>query len=75
MAGNTDPNVWDPWQNYTAEDFQKTMGTAQQASQEGQKEVFDTSMIGGLLKAVRQDSLVDRYLGDLMKALLSLIHI
>ena len=72
MAGNTDPNVWDPWQNYTAEDFQNTMSTAQQAAQEGQKEVFDTSMIGGLLKAVRQDSLVDRYLGDLMKALNSL---
>jgi hypothetical protein len=69
---DTDMSVWDPWQNYTAEDFQKTMGTAQQAAQEGQKEVFDTSMIGGLLKAVRQDSLVDRYLGDLMKALNSL---
>src|SRR5688572_21129501 len=26
-------------------------------------------MIGSMLKAVRQDSLVDRYLGDLMKAL------
>jgi hypothetical protein len=24
-------------------------------------------MIGGMLKAVRQDTLVDRYLGDLMK--------
>ena len=35
----------------------------------GQKEVFDTHMIGGMLKAVREDSLVDRYLGDLLKAL------
>lgn len=69
---NTDMSAWDPWQNYTAEDFQKTMSTAQSAAQDGQKEVFDTSMIGGLLKAVRQDSLVDRYLGDLMKALNSL---
>ena len=69
---NTDMNAWDPWQNYTAEDFQQTMSTAQSAAQDGQKEVFDTSMIGGLLKAVRQDSLVDRYLGDLMKALNSL---
>jgi len=59
----------DIWQNYTAEDFQNIMGQAQQATQEGQKEVFDTAMIGGMLKAVRQDSLVDRYLGDLMKAL------
>jgi hypothetical protein len=48
---------------------QGAMQSAQQASASGQKEVFDTSMISGMLKAVRQDSLVDRYLGDLMKAL------
>ena len=68
----TDPNVWDPFQNYTAEDFQKTVSTAQQAASEGQKEVFDVSMVSSLLKTVRQDSLIDRYLGDLMKALNSL---
>lgn len=71
-AANTDPNVWDPWQNYTAEDFQGVMSTAQNAAGEGQKEVFDTAMIGTLLKSVRQDSLVDRHLGDLMKAINSL---
>jgi len=71
-AGRTDPSVWDPWQNYTAEDFQGVMSTAQQAAGEGQKEVFDTAMIGTLLKSVRQDSLVDRHLGDLMKAINSL---
>lgn len=64
-----DPNAHDPWQNYTFEDFQSTMGQAQQAAQEGQKEVFDTAMISGMLKSVRQDTLVDRYLGDLLKAL------
>ena len=32
----------------------------------GQKEVFDTSVIGTLLKAVRDDSLSDRYLGKLV---------
>ena len=32
----------------------------------GQKEVFDTSVIGTLLKAVRDDSLVDRYLGPMV---------
>lgn len=68
-ASLTDPSVYDPWQNYQAEDFQRSMQTAQQAAAEGQKEVFDTSMIGGLLKSVRQDSLVDRYLGDLLKSL------
>jgi hypothetical protein len=71
-AGRTDPNVWDPWQNYTAEDFQGVMNVAQNAAGEGQKEVFDTAMIGTLLKSVRQDSLVDRHLGDLMKAINSL---
>jgi hypothetical protein len=45
------------------------MQVAQQAAQSGQKEVFDVSMISGLLKSVRHQSLVDRYLGDLMKAL------
>ena len=61
----TDPNVYDPW--YQPD--QNAMQVAQQAAAGGQKEVFDATMIGGMLKAVRQDSLVDRYLGDLMKAL------
>lgn len=61
----TDPSTYDPF--YQPD--QNAMQVAQQASQSGQKEVFDTTMIGGMLKAVRQDSLVDRYLGDLMKAL------
>lgn len=61
----TDPSVNDPF--YQPD--QGAMQVAQQASQSGQKEVFDTAMIGGMLKSVRQDSLVDRYLGDLMKAL------
>lgn len=47
----------------------QAMQAAQQAGQSGQKEVFDVSMIGGMLKSVREDSLVDRYLGDLLKAL------
>ena len=64
-----DPSHRDMWRNYTYEDFQQTMGQAQQAAQQGQKEVFDTSMISGMLKSVRQDTLVDRYLGDLLKAL------
>ena len=42
---------------------------AMQAGQTGQKEVFDTAMIGSLLKAVRDDSMVDKYMGDLMKGL------
>jgi len=62
----TDPRIYDPFLRITPD--QQAMGMAQQAGQEGQKEVFDTAMISGMLKAVRQDTLVDRYLGDLMKA-------
>jgi len=68
-AQQTDPGVWDPWQNYAAEDFQNSMQVAQQAGASGQKEVFDTSMISGMLKSVRQDSLVERHLGSLVEAL------
>ena len=71
-ANQTDPGVWNPWQNFEARDFQKNVQTAQQASQEGQKEVFDTAMISGMLKSVRQDSLVERHLAPLMGALDSL---
>jgi len=64
-AGNTDPSVYDPMQNIDP----MAMQVAQQAGQTGQKEVFDTAMLSSMLKAVREDSIVDRYLGDLMKAL------
>jgi hypothetical protein len=46
-----------------------TQRAALDAAQTGQKEIFDTTMIGGLLKAVRDDNLVDRYRGDLLKGL------
>ena len=71
-ANQTDPGVWNPWQNFEARDFQKNIQTAQQASQAGQKEVFDTAMISGMLKSVRQDSLVEKHLAALMGALDSL---
>jgi len=60
-----DPSQYDP----TAVPDPMAMQGAQQAAQLGQKEVFDTAMIGSMLKAVRQESMVDRYLGDLMKGL------
>lgn len=47
----------------------QTMITAQQAAQTGQRELFDTAVLGSLLKTVRQSSMVDRYLGDLMKGM------
>lgn len=63
-SGRTDPNVYNP---FMVPD-QRAMGVAQQAASQGQKEIFDTTMLAGLLKTMRQDSLVDKYLGDLMKA-------
>lgn len=64
-ASNTDPSVYDPTQLMDP----MAMQSAQQAAQQGQKDVFDTTMISSMLKAVREDSIVDRYLGDLTKAL------
>jgi len=73
MSGkNTDRSKWDNWQNFEGKDFQQNLQSAQTAGKDGQKEVFDVSMMAGMLKTVRQDSLVDRHLGDLMAALDSL---
>jgi hypothetical protein len=44
-------------------------GSVQQATASGQQEVFDTAMIGSMLKAVRDDTMVDRYLPDLIKGM------
>lgn len=63
-AGNTDPSIYDPMQNIDPHAQQ----VAQQAYQTNQKEVFDVAMLANMLKAVRQDSIVDRYIGDLLKA-------
>jgi hypothetical protein len=54
-----DPRLPDP----------KTMAIGYNAATTGQKEVFDTSMIGSLVKSVRDDNMVDVHLGDLMKGL------
>ena len=63
-SARTDPKTYDPFilPDPTA------MNIAQRAAQAGQKEVFDTAMLGGLLKSVRQDTMIDRHLGDLMNA-------
>jgi hypothetical protein len=61
----SDPTIYDPF--YTPDP--RAMYTAQQAAQSGQKEVFDATMVAGLLKSVRPESKIDSYLGDLMKAL------
>lgn len=42
---------------------------AQQASEQGQKEVMDTSVVSGLIKTMDVDTVVDNYIGDLMLGL------
>lgn len=64
-ASNTDRSVYNP---NTMLD-QKDVRSVIDAAQSGQREVFDTAMIGGMLRAVRDDSLVDRYMGELTKGL------
>jgi hypothetical protein len=65
QAANTDPAVYDP----TSQIDPMAMQVAQQGQQQGQKEIFDTSMVSSMLKAVQEDSLIDKFLPDLMKAL------
>jgi hypothetical protein len=47
----------------------QTMQSVTEAAQTGQKEVLDTSLLASLLKGTRDDTLIDKYLGDLVKGL------
>lgn len=69
-ASQTDRNIYHP--SYAQNPWDQSNNVsqiAQQAAQSGQKEVFDTAMIGSLLKATRDDSMVDRWLPDIMKGM------
>jgi hypothetical protein len=64
-ASNTDRQIYNPNPMFDNKDVRSVID----AAQSGQKEVFDTAMIGSMLRAVRDDGLVDRYMGDLTKGL------
>ncbi len=64
-ASQTDRQIYNPNTQLDNKAIQQVM----EASQTGQKEVFDTAMIGSMLRAVRDDSMVDRYMGELTKGL------
>jgi hypothetical protein len=64
-ASQTDRSVYNP----NTELDQGAVQQVMQAAQSGQREVFDTAMIGTMLRAVRDDGLVDRYMGELTKGL------
>ena len=61
----TDSRVYDPYESPDPE-LQMAM---QEAATKGQKEVFDIAAFASMLNAVREDSIVDRYLPDLLKGL------
>jgi hypothetical protein len=63
-ASKTDRSIYYPLSPDAA-----SMQVAQRAAQTGQREVFDTAMLGSMLKSVRQDSMVEKYLGDLTKGM------
>ncbi len=65
-ASMTDRDIYRP--QGPEPDYQ-TAQIAQNAAQSGQKEVFDTAMIGSLLKTTRDDSMVDKWLPDVMKGM------
>lgn len=77
-ARNYDRSQYDPRPVATSQPYmvggsappdQKAVEIAMGAAQSGQKEVFDTAMLGSLLKSVNDDSMVDKYMGDLMKGM------
>jgi len=65
-ASNTDRSIYNP---NTQFDRPSAVSAVVNAASTGQREVFDTAMVGSLLRAVRDDGLVDRYMGDLAKGL------
>lgn len=64
-ASQTDRSVYNPNTLLDQRDVRSVID----AAQSGQREVFDTAMVGAMLRAVRDDSLVDRYMGELTKGL------
>ena len=64
-AGMTDPNVYNPMMVQDP----MAMQVAQQASQSGQKEVFDTAMLSSLTNIVHPEQAVDKDLGNIAKTL------
>ena len=51
------------------QDMDATFRMAEDAGQQGQKEVMDTSVVSGLIKTMDVDTVVDNYIGDLMLGL------
>lgn len=63
-AAHTDLSMYDPRQPDAA-----AIQMAQQAAQSGQKDVFETGVMTSMLKVMKSDNMVDRYLGDIIKGM------
>lgn len=68
----TNPQVYNPNPRYDKPIGVQDSGGMQQAGDSNQAEIFDASAIGSMLKAVRDDTMIDRYIGPLTKGLDSL---
>lgn len=64
-ASQTDRQIYNPNTMLDKKDIRSVVD----AAQGGQREVFDTAMIGAMLRTVRDDGMVDRYMGELTKGL------
>jgi len=72
----TDPSVYDAMlpplhssQMVNPGPSRDTMQAAMAASQRGQREIFDTAVIGGLLRSGRPEAMVRDHSGDIMNAM------
>ncbi len=65
----TDPNTYDPFRDDAPYPDQREASGIAGSVQSGKKDIFNLSTLSVMLKAVREDSIVDRYLGDLLKGL------
>jgi hypothetical protein len=64
-AGRTDRQIYNP----LVQPDMLALRSVGEAARTGQKEVFDTAMMGVLLKTIRDETMIDRFFGDLMKGL------
>jgi hypothetical protein len=64
-ASQTDRQIYNPNTMLDKKDIRSIVN----AAQSGQREVFDTAMVGAMLRTVRDDGMVDRYMGELTKGL------
>lgn len=68
LSGQTDREIYNPNTELDRTPMDLA-NSASSAAASGQREIFDTAMIGQMLKAVRDDTMVDRYLGDITKGM------